>query len=117
MPGEIPQNIYHLIDGIYPDSGAHGKDHAIKVTQLTWEISFEPEYLEILSDRDRYLTCVAAAGHDSGYKRRPYWSGTQWEHPYESKEVLFMDPEFQSTLSSVEQQIVGLLVLNHDNTN
>lgn len=117
MLGEIPQNIFRFIDGLYPDSGAHGKDHALTTTQLAWEISFEPEYSGILDDRDRYLLCVAAAGHDSGYRRKPYWSGTQWEHPYESVEQLFQDPGFKDNLSQTEQQIVGLLVLNHDNTN
>lgn len=117
MLGEIPQNISQFIEGLYPDSGAHGKDHALKTTQLAWEISYEPEYLGVLDDRDRYLLCVGAAGHDSGYKRKSYWSGTQWEHPYESKEQLFANAGFQTDFTDAEKALVGLLVLNHDNTN
>ena len=66
-----------VLHQLYPTEGAHGRDHAQKTADLTWEISHEPEY-DLLTDDDRLIVYAAALGHDSGYPAaKPYWSGTQ----------------------------------------
>lgn len=117
MIQEIPIELKHFIGGLYPDSGAHGKDHALQTSSIALEISNEPEYVDILTDRDRTIILAAALVHDAGYIREPYWSGTQWEHPYVSTEILLENLDKIPDLTDMEKTTIGLLVLNHDNTN
>jgi hypothetical protein len=114
---EIPTITHKIVEEFYSLGGAHGKDHAIATTNLVWEISKYPEYCEFLDDRDRLLVTIAAAFHDSGYTRKPYWSGSQWEHPYESVANFLQVARTELELSSTEIAVVGYLILNHDNTN
>lgn len=117
MTHELPSGLDRIIANLYPDTGAHGKDHALQTTRLVLEISDEPEYRELLTDRERFIVSIAALAHDAGYQRQEYWSGTQWEHPYRSTEIMFKQLDQIPDISEVERAWIALLVLNHDNTN
>ena len=113
-----PTERLNLIDRLYPETGAHAKDHARETALSSWNISYEPEYANYLTDRHRELIFIAAILHDSGYgENQPYWSGMQWEHPYGSDAVLKRNIEHLSDLTPEEKIYVRLLVLNHDHTN
>ncbi|MBU3926434.1 MAG: hypothetical protein KKB74_01410, partial [Bacteroidetes bacterium] len=69
MKHELPSGLDGIITGLYPDAGAHGKDHALRTAYSALEISNEPEYQELLTDRDRLIVSIAALVHDAGYQK------------------------------------------------
>jgi len=99
----------------FPLNDAHGREHAIQTADLALQISYLPEYKDLINDRDRDLTEASSLVHDLGYlKQEPFWSTVQWEHPYSAlSEVDKMFPQFYA----VERAIIKLVVLNHDATN
>lgn len=116
LPSEFDQSIVSYIQ----QEASHGSDHAFKTADLTLPIAHEPEYEGMITEED--LICLRHAGllHDVGYKEtRPYWSGTQEEHPLESANIaldVLKDIEFYKQNPSQLGQVLWL-IYNHDNTN
>lgn len=113
------ETLQQQILGLYPEGGAHAKDHAQKTYNLTQEIITEPEYLGRLNNRLASLVGAAALVHDLGYSgvNQDYGSGTQWEHPYHSALMARDILQQIEGLDSNDIATVIFLILNHDNTN
>lgn len=107
---------------LYPEkTGTHAREHAKQTILNVIKISREPEYRDLITDNDRKDLVIAAYFHDPGYRGKElYWSGTQWEHPFVSKDfydrALSIFPQLDCGGDRVRQATIKFLILNHDNT-
>ncbi len=115
----LTQHDRHIMEYLQTEA-SHGLTHATETANLTFHIAQEPEYSGHITTDELKMLRHAGFLHDIGYKdARPYWSGTQEEHPTESALNalnILKDMAFYREKPERLGQVLWL-IYNHDNTN